>query len=326
MAKKNILVDVDLNQNELQNAVLQNLASDPSSGSKAGRVWFNTTTNRIVSNDGTSDKQLAWVYSEGSGIDITNDTISIDNTVTGATKCKITYNNNGLVTAGDDLAAGDIPDLSATYVNVNQLGANNGVATLGADGKVPSGQLPSFVDDVIDSYIVSGATALSAGWLSKTSGGSALTPETGKIYVIVESGEYLNKTYRWSGSTYVEISASPAQATESQAGIAEIATQTEVNTGTDDQRIVTPLKLATYVSGMAKKITANNGALISSGGVCTWTISNTLSTADVIVQIFEISTNTQVLAEVTATASTITVKMNSTSDIAANSYKAVIIG
>lgn len=326
MAKKNILVDVDLNQNELQNAVLQNLASDPSSGSKAGRVWFNTTTNRIVSNDGTSDKQLAWVYSEGSGIDITNDTISIDNTVTGATKCKITYNNNGLVTAGDDLAAGDIPDLSATYVNVNQLGANNGVATLGADGKVPSGQLPGFVDDVIDSYIVSGATTLSAGWLSKTSGGSALTPETGKIYVIVESGEYLNKTYRWSGSTYVEISASPAQATESQAGIAEIATQTEVNTGTDDQRIVTPLKLATYVSGMAKKITANNGALISSGGVCTWTISNTLSTADVIVQIFEISTNTQVLAEVTATASTITVKMNSTSDIAANSYKAVIIG
>lgn len=38
-------------------------------------------------------------------------------------------------------------------------------------------------------------------------------------------------------------------ATETQAGIAEIATQAETNTGTDDTRIVTPLKLATYVAG-----------------------------------------------------------------------------
>lgn len=38
-------------------------------------------------------------------------------------------------------------------------------------------------------------------------------------------------------------------ANESQAGIAQIATQGETNTGTDDTRIVTPLKLATYVAG-----------------------------------------------------------------------------
>jgi len=37
-------------------------------------------------------------------------------------------------------------------------------------------------------------------------------------------------------------------ATETQAGIAEIATQAETNTGTDDTRIITPLKLATYVA------------------------------------------------------------------------------
>ncbi len=326
MAKRNILVDVDLNQNELQNAVLQNLASNPASGSKEGRMWFNTTTHKPMYNDGTDDKEFGRVYAEGNGIDITNNVISIDNTVTGATKCKITYNNQGLVTSGADLSASDIPDISATYVKTDLLGVASGVATLGSDGKVPSGQLPSFVDDVIDAYIVSGATALSAGWLSKTSGGSALTPETDKIYVIVESGEYQNKTYRWSGTTYVEISASPAQATESQAGIAEIATQTEVNTGTDDTRIVTPLKLATYTNGMAKKITANNTALTSTSGVCTWTISNTLATADVLVQVIESATNTQVMTEVTVGSSTITIKINSASDISANTYKAIIIG
>lgn len=317
--------DIDLEQNELQNPVLQNLSSNPSN-SKEGRFWMNTTTHKPMYYNGTEDAEFGRVYSEGNGIDITNDTISIDNTVTGATKCKITYNNQGLVTSGADLSASDIPDISATYVKTDLLGVASGVATLDSGGKVPSSQLPSFVDDVIDAYIVSGATALSAGWLSKTSGGSALTPETDKIYVIVSSGEYLNKTYRWSGTTYVEISASPAQATESQAGIAEIATQTETNTGTDDQRIVTPLKLATYTNGMAKKFSANNTALTASSGVCTWTITNTLATADVLVQIFEVSTGTQIMAEVTSTASTITIKMNSTSNISANTFKAVIIG
>jgi hypothetical protein len=38
-------------------------------------------------------------------------------------------------------------------------------------------------------------------------------------------------------------------ATETQAGIAEIATQAETDAGTDDTRIVSPLKLATYVAG-----------------------------------------------------------------------------
>ena len=148
MAKQPIRVDLDLNQNELQNAVIQNLGSAPSNPKK-GQVYFNTTDNMQYIYDGTQ-----WItgktYSEGSGIDITNDVISIDNSVTGATKCKVTYNNQGLVTAGADLSASDIPDISATYVTTSLLGANSGVATLGADGKVPSSQLPSFVDDVID--------------------------------------------------------------------------------------------------------------------------------------------------------------------------------
>ena len=322
MATRKFLVDIDLQKNELQNAVIQNLASAPSNPI-AGQVYFNTTDNMQYIYDGTQ-----WItgktYTEGSGIDITNDVISIDNSVTGATKCKVTYNNQGLVTAGADLSASDIPDISATYVATSLLGANSGVATLGSDGKVPSSQLPSFVDDVIDAYIVSGATALSSGWLSKTSGGSALTPETDKIYVVVEAGEYQNKTYRWSGSTYVEISAAPGAATESAAGIIEIATQTETNTGTDDTRAITPLKLATNLA--TKRISSNNTALTASSGVVTWTISNTIGSTTVLVQVFEISTGTQVMAEVTVSASTITIKMNASSNVAANTYRAVILG
>jgi hypothetical protein len=77
---------------------------------------------------------------------------------------------------------------AGSYVLASEKGANSGVATLGADGKVPASQLPSFVDDVIE---VANAAARPA------------TGEAGKIYVTLDD----NKTYRWGGTTYVEISA-----------------------------------------------------------------------------------------------------------------------
>lgn len=74
-------------------------------------------------------------------------------------------------------------------------GAANGVAELDSTGKVPSSQLPSYVDDVIEGTYVSSTT------FNNTSG-TAVTGETGKIYVDTTSG----KTYRWSGSAFVVIS------------------------------------------------------------------------------------------------------------------------
>ena len=85
-----------------------------------------------------------------------------------------------------------------------EKGEANGVATLDASGKVPSSQLPSYVDDVINSYIV-GSTPFAADWLSLTAGGAPLTPEEGKIYVIVSEGAYLNNSYRWSGTVYAPV-------------------------------------------------------------------------------------------------------------------------
>ena len=77
------------------------------------------------------------------------------------------------------------------YLATSLKGAVNGVAELDETGKVLSSQLPSYVDDVID---VDNYEALpDAG-------------ESGKIYITVDN----NKTYRWSGSGYAEISSSLA--------------------------------------------------------------------------------------------------------------------
>jgi hypothetical protein len=94
-------------------------------------------------------------------------------------------------------------------IPLSQKGAASGVAELDVSGKVPSAQLPSYVDDVLEAYIV-GPTPFASNWLSLTVGGPDLTPEPSKIYIVLTAGDYQNRTYRWSGSVYVEISQSIA--------------------------------------------------------------------------------------------------------------------
>lgn len=93
----------------------------------------------------------------------------------------------------------------AGKLDASKKGAAGGVAELDSNGKVPVSQIPGSMDDVVDAYIVSGSTAFSAGWLSLTDGGTALTPESGKIYIIISSGTYNLREYRWSGTAYAEI-------------------------------------------------------------------------------------------------------------------------
>lgn len=68
---------------------------------------------------------------------------------------------------------------------------NKNVAELDENGKIPSSQLPSYVDDVLE-------------FENKAS--FPTTGETGKIYVAKDT----NLTWRWSGTDYVEISPSLA--------------------------------------------------------------------------------------------------------------------
>ena len=76
-------------------------------------------------------------------------------------------------------------------IPASQKGAESGVAELDSSGKVPSAQLPSYVDDVVE-------------FASRDS--FPATGEDGKIYI----AEDTNLTYRWSGTQYVEISPSLA--------------------------------------------------------------------------------------------------------------------
>lgn len=95
---------------------------------------------------------------------------------------------------------GDIPN----KVDKSVIGKAGGVAGLDATGKVPAANLPSYVDDVINAYVRPEGTLYGADWLSLTEGGAALTPEDGKVYIVLK-GEYVNREYRWSGEVYAQI-------------------------------------------------------------------------------------------------------------------------
>lgn len=81
------------------------------------------------------------------------------------------------------------PTIPTTAEEVGAIPNTTKVATLGEDGFILSSQLPSYVDEIIEVENSSSFPAVGEG---------------GKIYVTIDD----RKTYRWSGSEYVEISAS----------------------------------------------------------------------------------------------------------------------
>lgn len=98
----------------------------------------------------------------------------------------------------DDSESALLSQVSNNYINKTSIGNAGGVASLDSTGKVPSSQLPSYVDDVIEGYYYNG------NFYTDSAHTQLITPETGKIYVDLDT----NKSYRWGGTTYVEISQS----------------------------------------------------------------------------------------------------------------------
>lgn len=102
------------------------------------------------------------------------------------------------------------PSNLAAIVNVN-----NGLLKLDSGGKVASAQLPSYVDDILEFANLAAFPGTGA---------------TGIVYVALDT----NKIYRWSGSAYVEISASPGSTDSVTEGVTNLYfTNTRADTRAD---------------------------------------------------------------------------------------------
>lgn len=138
----------------------------------------------------------------------------------------------------DTLLFGKQDALGFTAENTAAKGAVGGYASLDGTGKVPAIQLPSFVDDVVE---VANFASLPT------------TGETGKIYVALDT----NKTWRWGGSAYAEISPSP--------GSTDAVPEGASNKYFTPERVVSALPIAS--AGVLGAVKIGAGLSIDGAGV-----------------------------------------------------------
>lgn len=199
------------------NGVTQNLTSDRSwntpdtitrikgggAGSfTSGDISFVAGTNILISQTGQNITINSTPYTAGNGITLTGNAFSLPVTVNGAGNVvtAVTQDANGIT-----IQKGSVPttaDLN-NYIPLSQKGANNGVATLDANGQVPANQLPSYVDDVLEFDNLAAFPA---------------SGEAGKIYVAKDT----NRTYRWSGTGYTQITSGSVDSVNGMTGVVTV--------------------------------------------------------------------------------------------------------
>jgi hypothetical protein len=131
----------------------------------------------------------------------------------------------------------------------------------------------------------------------------------------------VNGTIDVSNVLFTSFAAAAPAASETTAGIAELATQAEVDAGTDDARIVTPLKLANW-SGRLRKVSTS----IGDGSATSYVVTHNLNTRDVIIRVFPNSGEyDDVEVDVQRTSTTTATLVFATAP-ASNAYRVVVLG
>jgi hypothetical protein len=208
-------------------------------------------------------------------------------------------------------------------INLSSPGATiDGIAMAAGDRVLVRSQTTASENGI---YIWNGAsTAMTRSLDANTAA------ELEQAVVTVEEGSSAGATFRQTNVNFTlgtdpvnwtTFGTSAPAATETTAGIAEIATQAETDAGTDDQRIVTPLKLANW-SGRIRKV----AALIGDGSATQFTVTHNLNTRDVHVAVYRNSgAYDQVNVDIEhTTATTVTIRFASAPGI--DAFRVVVMG
>lgn len=282
--------------------------------------------------------------------------------ITAGTGTVVAYDAKGLVTSSSEIGiASGSTDYLGFNTTTHEISANvDTTVTDSSTNLVTSGAVKSAINSAL-----TGALIYQGTWTatSQTDYSSITLPvQKGYMYLVsgtatidgVEwnSGDYLiiNKDVA-AGGTITSADVDKVDNSESADLVRLDATQTLTNKTIDaDDNTISDLTTSNFKSGVIvttvgstgldssipteqavreaisdKKVVATNPALTASGGICTWTIT-AANSPDVSCTIRETTGGAEVLCDVTYGSGSVTVKINSASDISAGTYTAVVLG
>jgi hypothetical protein len=295
------LTDINLNKNELQNAVIQKLATDPSSGQTAGWIIFNTTDNQLKVYDGS-----AWTNVGGdiTGVDITAGTGLSGNQVTTSGQHTQTINlADTTVTAGSYGSATAIPTFTVDdQGRLTAAGSASITTTLTIDGDSTTQDVSLAADDLkiigttneIETAVTKSGTdvSLTIGLPSDVTISNDLTV-LGDLQVTGTTTTNNVETVSTSNGIIFEGTVADAHEGTLLAGAL-----------TADVTYTLPDKTGTVA--MTSDITDRFYAVsIGDGSATSYTVTHNLGSQDVIVQLYDASSLDTVFADVVRTSTSV---------------------
>jgi hypothetical protein len=287
------LNNLDLNKNQLQQAVIQTASSDPSSP-VAGQIYYNTTDNVLKFYNGT-----AFVSAGGDLTAITSATAGQLTIANGTGPIPaLTVVTGAVANAGAALATGDqIYDFVTTGINARIQNVTNPTGAQDAATK-------AYVDTVATGLLeYKGAYNASTNSPALT-GGSNIASDKGDTYTVTADGSFLGEQVRIGDLIIVEV-AIAASSTPALASFTIVQSNVDLATAAATSG-ATVKGISGYdsnnfsvTSGFVslKKFSAS----IGDGSNTSYTVNHALGSRDVIVQLYDNSSYDTVIADVVRT-------------------------
>lgn len=360
---KSFLVDINLNKNELQNSVVQNLASDPSNP-VAGQMYFNTTTNRFRVYTGSSWDEMGTGGGTVTSVAVSNDTnggLSVSGSpVTSSGTITIGHSN---ILTNAQTTSGIYPIKIDKNGHISEYGSAVDLsvyAPLSSPALTGTPTAPTATSG--DSSTQIATTAFVAGAISSLEGAmhykGTVTTSTGlpssdvsngDTYKVAEAGTYEGQAAKVGDLFIAVVSGSTVTWTYIPSADEVAVTSITAGTGLTGGTITTTGTIALDTSGVTAgtyqgltidsygRVTSASdmgystlkkytGTITADSTTSSFTITHNLSTRDVIVNVYDASTYEEVMVDIVRTSTSAITVSFATAPTTGTDYKVVVIG